>query len=144
MGEVLLLEGRPLEALAHLRKSFEIGRRYDSPLDIADAAVDAARCAARLGSDEIAARLYGFGRQEMASAGFPERDRYFTEAGEEIPALQARLGVAMSTAMEVGSRLTREQVAELLAGLENNSGGAEHARARTDHFTGVTKPGVDQ
>ena len=84
---------------------------------------------ARLGSDEIAACLYGFGRQEMASVGFPERDRYFTEAGEEIPALQARLGAAMSTAMEAGSRLTREQVAELLSALENDACGAEHARA---------------
>ncbi len=114
-ADLLLAEGDVRGALAFAKDSFELARRADSPVQIADTSGFAATCAVALEADQVAARLYGFTQMEYERGGFSRRLEldYIVEHG--LGTLKSRMGdTEFALALAQGADMTREELADLI------------------------------
>jgi hypothetical protein len=117
LAKVRRLEGEPQAGLELLQDAIEQGRRHDSPFEVAVATFEAGYCATAVGQYENAAKLHGFGAQELKLAGSrlspPER----SELRADLKSIAAQLGSDWKAAYKTGATLTRQQVAEMVTSL---------------------------
>jgi predicted ATPase/DNA-binding SARP family transcriptional activator len=122
LASLLHYEGDCRASLALQRSCFEQARREDLSMLMGDVASAAANCVLKLGSDNTAAALlYGFAAYELETGGFGQRIRGYSEADADSELLRARLGDRLPGVLAEGAQMTREQVSELLNGLEKTA-----------------------
>jgi predicted ATPase len=107
-----------LEALEH---GLDLARRGDQPVRIGEVSVLAASSAVMLGSDEIAASLYGFAQHELETAGFVDALQEVYEFERDSKVLGSRLGASLAAILAKGATMTREEVAQLVSHLRHQA-----------------------
>ena len=118
MALLLLIEGKPAEALPLVRRSLQVARRSGIRLDVCEVLFGAACCAAWEGEQEKAARLFGaadlrigYALADGSIAWSPTEERLRTS---QQAALRELMGESrFAEAYREGAALSRQQAVEL-------------------------------
>jgi hypothetical protein len=124
LAQMALADKDLAAALVALEQGLDLARRGDQPVRIGEMSVLAASSAVMLGSDEIAARLYGFAQHELETAGFLDALSQVYEFQRDAEVLGSRLGASLVAILAEGATMTREEVAQLVSHLREQVPGS--------------------